>query len=148
MSHLNIDIICGSDVARSMPINSAVIYIRIDDIGVQFENASFFKFLNILEFMGDLSKMKNVQACRPRMNPVTERSAHQLSKEMKYGPSESAQLNKIRKMIVKEYFRFFAWFGLSDKYSDFIIDNLPANTAIEYNYKMGSLFYQLFYGET
>jgi hypothetical protein len=57
MSHLNIDIICGSDVAQSMPINSAILYTRIDDIGVSFENQAFFKFLNIVEYMGDLMKM-------------------------------------------------------------------------------------------
>lgn len=38
MSQLNVDIICGSDVAKAMPINSIIMYTRIDDIGVSFEN--------------------------------------------------------------------------------------------------------------
>lgn len=148
MTHLNIDIICGSDVAQSMPINSAILYTRIDDIGISFENGAFFKFLNIVEYMNDLMKMGGVQNCRPRMKPITARVSHNFAKEMNYGPTEMQRLDYLRKLIAKEYFRFFVWFGLSDKYSDLEnCQDVDVNTAIEYNYKLGSLFYQLYYGE-
>ena len=131
MSHLNVDIICGSDVAQSMPVNSAILYTRIDDIGVSFENSAFFKFLNIVEYMGDITKMGSVQKCRPRMRPVTARVAHNFAKEMKYGPHEIQRLDYLRKLIVKEYYRFFIWFGLSDKYSDLEeVEDVDVNTAI------------------
>lgn len=96
-------------------------------------------------------KMGAVQNCRPRMKPVTARLAHRFCKEMKYGPVETKRVDYLRKLISKEFFRFFVWFGLSDKYSDLDLDeveDVDVNTVIEYNYKLGSLFYQLYYGET
>jgi hypothetical protein len=132
-----------------MPINSAILYTRIDDIGVQIENEAFFKFINIVEYINDLMKMGGVQQCRPRMRPITDRVAHRFSKEMGYSPAELNRLDYLRKLIVKEYYRFFIWFGLSDKFSDIeSCQDLDVETAIVYNYKMGSLFYQLYYGET
>jgi len=94
-------------------------------------------------------KLGGVQKCRPRMKPITDRVAHNFSKEMKYGPNEVQRLDYLRKLIVKEYFRFFVWFGLSDKYAGLgQVEDVDINTAIEYNYKLGSLFYQLYYGES
>jgi hypothetical protein len=83
------------------------------------------------------------------MKPITDRAAHEFTKQMKYGPTELQRFDYLRKLIAKEYFRFFVWFGLSDKYSDLEdVEDVDVNTAIEYNYKLGSLFYQLYYGET
>ena len=90
MTNLNIDIICGSDVGRSMPINSALVYTRIDDIGISFQNKTFFKFLNILEYVGDIMKIGAVQKCRPRLLPLTARKAQEFCKQMGYGASEVA----------------------------------------------------------
>lgn len=86
LSHLNVDIICGSNLALSMPINSAIIYSRLDDFSLTFHNQLFFKFLNIMEFLGDVSKMGGVQKCRPRMSPITSLVAHNYSKQEKLGP--------------------------------------------------------------
>lgn len=92
--------------------------------------------------------MGGVQKCRPRMSPITSLIAHNYSKQEKLGPVEMKNLDYLRKLIVKEYFRFFVWFGLLDKYegSD-LPEGVNVQTAIEYNYKLGSLFYQLYYGE-
>lgn len=149
MTNINIDIICGSDVGRSVPINSVFMYTRIDDVAICFQNKTFFKFINITDFFRDIINMKAVQKCRPRLKPITAKLAQEFSRRMGYGASEDIQLDTLRKMIVKEYFRFFIWFGFSEKYKAIAeIEGVDFNQFIQYYYKKGSLFYQIYYGET
>lgn len=145
LNHLNIDIILGSDVSQEIPVSAAVLYIRIDDISVDFENSSFFQFLDVVTYAADVMKFKQVQQCRPRMKPVIQRWADEYVSKMGLNSTDTKHFNYIRRMIVKEYFRFFIWFQLSDKYGD--TNKIDVNTWVEYNYKLGSTFYQIYYGE-
>lgn len=145
LNHLNIDIILGSDVSQEIPISAAVLYTRIDDIAIDYENKSFFEFMDVVSYAGDVLKFQQVQQCRPRMKPIIQRWADEYIQKNNLSHTEAQYLQHIRKLIVKEYFRFFIWFQLSDKYSD--TEKIDVNTWIEYNYKLGSRFYQIYYGE-
>lgn len=145
LNHLNVDIILASDVSQEIPISAAVLYTRIDDIGIDYENNSFFQFLDVVSYAADVMKFKQVQQCRPRMRPIIQRWADEFIEKNQLSHTDTQNFNYIRKLIVKEYYRFYIWFQLSDKYSDTM--KIDVNTWIEYNYKLGSLFYQIYYGE-
>jgi len=128
-----------------MPINASIIYAKLEDFNLDFENIQFFQFVDILGYTSDMMKLGVVQNTRPRMHPITEDWAMEYASKNKLKKQDMQDLRVIRRLIIKEYFRFYTWFQMSDKFSEH--SKIDVSKWIEYHYKLGSLFYQLYYGE-
>jgi hypothetical protein len=120
-------------------------FAKLDDLTVDFENAQFFELLEIVGYTSDMMKLGVVQPARPRMSPITDRIAREYLDEFNLSSSDRKLFDRVRLLVVKEYFRFYTWFQMSDKFSNH--SRIDVAKWIEYHYKKGSLFYQIYYGE-
>ena len=80
------------------------------------------------------------------MKPIPERIAQEFMREERLNSVRIEDLKYIRKLIVKEFFRFYIWYQLSDRFEDFKKIQIPI--WIEYSYKIGSILYQCYFGES
>ena len=83
---------------------------------------------------------------RPPLLPITEEFALEFMKEKNLSNQDKQILKEIRKMIAKDHFRFFMWADLLEKYGG--LESIDTKRRIEYAYKLNSIVYQSFYGES
>jgi hypothetical protein len=146
INNLVVDILMATDLNSPELFNSVVLYSRIERILVNLENQTVKSFAKVFDYTGEMMGLKKLENIRPMFRPLTKKFVTQFSQRHNLNQENYNNLKRLRRLIVKEYFRLYYWKMMTDKYESF--ESVNVLRFVEFEYKSSSLIYQLYYGET
>lgn len=105
------------------------------------------EFIGAVDSLSELLSHGAVSKIRPFLRPLNDRASTIICKENGIKSRKAlGRFKYLRKLLCKEYFRLAGWDTIAKKYAN--VEGRNAEMWTIFNYKKGSLAYQLFFGES
>ena len=72
LENLVIDILAGLDITMQIPINSVILYARIDQFALNVEKYTVESFSKVLSYTNEMMDLKVLENIRPMFRPLTK----------------------------------------------------------------------------